>query len=398
MSERKMFKFGYDVRMEAEDTGEIMVYSSIVSWKWRPEDPEVTAKEFDAAVKKLKGAKRVNLRINSPGGSVYQAVAMRSMLVQMEAAEKHVYIEGLCASAATLLASIPGWTVHMAEGSEYMIHNPISWTLGEARDMEKEAKMLRKLEADFRQMYAKRCKKDDDTIKGWMDETSWFTAQEAVDAGFVDEVLEAQEAVACAELPQDTLSIMRDMYGALPECLHMCADKTPQGADQTPQGAGATVSNDHQGVAAGESTEHMGTKEEQGTMSSKDIKEITMEDLKAENPGLYESIMRGGSEAERQRMQEIDDLTPPGYEALALEAKEKGTSPIDFQKQVVKAQREKAAKFVDDRKAETAPSVEVAGEASDNGSSDPDAELKKAAAEIAEYAKAYRASADGGMF
>jgi len=65
---------------------------------------------------------------------------------------------------------------------------------------------------------------------------------------------------------------------------------------------------------------------------------------------------------------------------------------------VVKAQREKAAKFVDDRKAETAPSVEVAGEASDNGSSDPDAELKKAAAEIAEYAKAYRASADGGMF
>jgi hypothetical protein len=55
MPKHECFAFRFDATMEAGSVGEVMVYSTIVSWKWRPDDPEVTATDFDAALKKSQG-------------------------------------------------------------------------------------------------------------------------------------------------------------------------------------------------------------------------------------------------------------------------------------------------------------------------------------------------------
>lgn len=95
MPNHERFMMRYDLSMDAGgEEAEIMIYDEIVSRKWNDDDPEVTALEFDKLLKKARenGATRLRLRINSPGGSVYQAIAMRAMLMNSGFAEISIAI------------------------------------------------------------------------------------------------------------------------------------------------------------------------------------------------------------------------------------------------------------------------------------------------------------------
>lgn len=388
MPNRTRFQFSYELRMSAgSEEAEIMIYGNIVSYKWSENDPDVTAKDFDKMLKdaKTQGAKRLTIRINSGGGNVYQAIAMRTMLLSADFDEIKVRIDGLCASAATLIASIPGASVSMGEGGSYMIHPPLTWMYGNAAEFEDCAQRLRKMENDFRAMYAKRCGKTEDQVKEWMDAETWFTAQEALDNGFVDEIITGEEAVACVTM--ETLDAMRGMYKNVPEMAVMAA--LP---------AESNTSTGEPAVAAGEPTANTNNNEEDDTMPN--INEATMEQLQAENPALHASIMQAGAAAERERIQEIDALTPPGedYAEMAAKAKKDGTSAMDFHKQIVKAQKEKGSNFMQSRQMETAPAAAVAGGASEDTTGTTDDELKAHAEEMAKLAKEVRAEVDGNMF
>jgi len=128
-----------------------------------------------------------------------------------------------------------------------------------------------------------------------------------------------------------------------------------------------------------------------------DIKDITREQLQSENPDLHSAIMSAGAEQERARIQEIDDLTMPGYEDMAAQAKASGMSAMDFHKQIIKVQKERGQQFASARKSETAPAASVTGGAAEesNGSSkdDYDAFAKEMAGYAAEARKSY-----GGMY
>lgn len=93
-----------------------------------------------------------------------------------------------------------------------------------------------------------------------------------------------------------------------------------------------------------------------------EIKDLTAAQLASENPQLMASIRETAMQAERERMQDIDDLTTPGYEQMATEAKKSGMSAMDFHKAVVKAQREKGAQFMQSRKGEVSQSAGVLAE------------------------------------
>lgn len=370
-------KFRYDTKMLEQDTAEIMVYSEIVSPGFKWEENEMSAVDFDKELKKVKGAKKLIIRINSPGGTATEAVAMRAMLLSAGFPETEVHIEGLCASAATLLCCLPGAKVIMAEGSFFMIHNPWSIAIGSAEEIETTAGRLRKMESEFRDIYSKASGQDDETIKAWMDAETWFTAKEAADAGFAHEVLEA-EPIAASIAP-DMLDTMQKIYRNTPKAVAETKEFRP----------------DNPEVAAGKSAEDI--KEEERT--DMNINEITMDELKAENPELYESIMSAGSESERKRIQEIDELTIPGYEDLAMKAKQDGTSAFEFHKQLIRAQKERADKFMTDRQKELEASAGVPGGASeDTGDSAMEAAIKKNAQDIADYAKAYSGVSDGTMY
>ena len=386
---REMFRLRHSTQMLAgSDTAEIMLYGEIIfdmpeDWKWSKEDK--SAADFDKAVKKIKedGAKNVLLRINSPGGFIFEAVAMRSILVNAGFEKIDIRIEGLCASAATLLATIPGARVTITPGSQYMIHNPHNRCIGTASDMEKMAESLRKDEENTRAIYAKKCGKSDEQIKAWMDEEKWFSAQEAVDNGFCDAVAEESESgsKAAACVSGRMMTAMRAMYAHVPDSI------------ETSDEDNNDISNETPAVAADGPSENNNYEEEVPDM---DIQNLTNEELLAGNPSLHAAVMQAGAQAERQRIEEIDALTPPGYEKMAAEAKQSGMSTGDYLKSIIKAQREKGDQFMNGRKTETKPAEKVEGGAAEMNAGGED-EAAKAAKEIADFAKAM---SDGvsGMF
>ena len=392
---RDIFRLAYNVHMEAEnsDTAEVMLYGEIVEdgpkwWKWSEEDK--SASDFDKAIKDVlkAGAKKLLLRINSPGGVCTESVAMRSILANAGFEEINIRIEGMCASAATDIATLPGAHVAIAEGSEYMIHNPWCYALGNANELEHTIERLRNIEKMSRGFYMKRTGQAEEQIKDWMDAETWFTADQAVEYGFADEVLEAEvkgETPAAACVTSRVMATMRNLYKAVPEQI---AEKDAEPAAPTP-----TVS--YEAPVAGASTEINQHEEEHDTM---DIKDINVDQLRAENPALLEQIQQSAVAAERARQDEIDALTDPGYEELAAQAKANGTSPADFVKQLVQAKKAKGAGFMAARQQETAPAQNVPGGEPASNHKTEEQEIQDNAKAVAEYAKQYAGSGNETMF
>lgn len=131
-----------------------------------------------------------------------------------------------------------------------------------------------------------------------------------------------------------------------------------------------------------------------------DIKELNVEQLRAENPALLEQIQQAAITADRQRQEDIDAITPPTaeYQAMADAAKKNGTSAMDFHKQIVAAMKQKGANYQAARQEETKPAQNVTGGTPQDTAPNDEQDIKQYAAEMATLAKAYRGSADGGMY
>lgn len=377
---REAFRLVPSVKMltDRDDTAELMLYGEIISdmpedWKWSKEDK--SAADLDKDIKKIResGAKNLNIRINSPGGVCSEAIAMRSIICNAGFEKITIRIEGMCASAATDIATIPGADVEITPGSEYMIHNPWTFAWGNANEMERTIEHLRQLEKTSRQMYAQRSGQSDEQIKEWMDAETWFSAEDAVKYGFCDRVTE--EAAAPAAASANMMRVMRGMYNRIPDAVQEIPDEDVR----------------NEAPVAGDSSENNPTED-----TDMDIKDLSMEALASENPGLLEQIRQEAVTAERQRLEDIDALTMQGYEEMAAKAKAEGTSAMDFQKAVVAAQKQKGADFIANRKAETAPVQEVAAAAAEDGNSEED-EINAFAESMKElYAKSHEDM--GGMY
>lgn len=132
------------------------------------------------------GDRAVHLHINSPGGDVFEARAMASAIAAYPA-KVTSHIDGLAASAATYLA-LSANEVRITDGGLFMVHN--SWTIawGNKNELRDTADLLDKIDGTIAADYARKTKKTMDQVKAWMDDTTWFTAAEAKDAGFVDAI------------------------------------------------------------------------------------------------------------------------------------------------------------------------------------------------------------------
>lgn len=387
MANHEQFRLRYDLQMNAADnSADVMIYGEICDDWWKLTEADISATDFDKLLKdaRAKGVKNLNVRINSPGGDVNQAIAIRTILMNSGMEEIGISIDGMCASAATLIACLPGARVTMTEGGEYMIHNPKSGAWGEAKDLEAMAKRLRNTEADSASIYARRSGQSEETIRGWMNAETWMTAKEALERGFVDTVLYAEPIVAAVS--NRTMAAMRRMYAHIPESIQEHADPSK-------------VSNAEPKVATGEAAENkILSKEDEITM---DIKDITLDQLRAENPALHSQIMQAGAQQERERIQEIDDLTPAGeeYAEMAATAKQNGMAAMDFHKQIVKHQREKGQKYLEGRKKETAPADKVeGGDPRKNDGRTAKQELDDLAKEMAAIAREMYPDGINGMY
>jgi len=172
-------KSWYSIRNVSRSEAEIMIYDEIGFWG-------VTASDFIRDLADIK-ASTINLRINSPGGDVFDGVAIYNA-VKRHTAEVNVFIDGLAASAASFIA-MAGDKVSMSPHSQMMIHEASGLAIGNAEDMRKLADMLDKTSDSIAAMYAERAGGDVTEWRARMKDETWYSDQEAVDAGLADEVL-----------------------------------------------------------------------------------------------------------------------------------------------------------------------------------------------------------------
>lgn len=186
----------WTIKNEADSQeAELLIYGEISPnaefWHaFLPDDPMVSAKELQKDLRDL-GGKDLTLRINSPGGDVFQAQAIYNLL-KAYTGKIHCHIDGICASAATLVASAAD-DVIMPANALYMIHNPMlcfGYQTLTRDDLAKCIEQMDKTKDTLLNVYSDRCGDSltRDEIARMMDEETWMTAQEALDNGFVDSI------------------------------------------------------------------------------------------------------------------------------------------------------------------------------------------------------------------
>lgn len=155
----------------------------------------VAPKPFIDALKGMSGD--VHLRINSPGGDVFGANTMAQAMREYKGGQIIAHVDGVAASAASVLAITAGQTV-MAPGSLMMIHN--AWTIaaGDRHDFLDTASILEKVDGMLAQGYATKSGGKSEDFAAMMDAETWFTPEEAVAAGLANAIADPTPAGASA--------------------------------------------------------------------------------------------------------------------------------------------------------------------------------------------------------
>lgn len=200
----------FEVRAAGADVAELQLYDEIGFWG-------ITANDFRKVLNGVK-ASTIVLDINSPGGDVFDGIAMFNDLVN-HPAKIEVRVTGLAASAASIIA-MAGDEIAMAPNAFMMIHNAWACGCGNKSDLRAVADILDKIDVALVDTYVDRTGADKSDVVTMMADESWLSASAAVDKGFADkELTEAVEAAAHFDL---------SIFNQVPDAL-----KADPGAPQT---------------------------------------------------------------------------------------------------------------------------------------------------------------------
>lgn len=174
---------GYSMKARANEA-EVYIYEDVgESWFGG-----VSAKQFAADLKALGAVETINLHINSYGGEVFEGVAIYRQLVD-HPARVITHIDGVAASIASVIA-MAGDEIRITEAGFIMIHEASGGMFGRAGAMRKLADLLDTITGTISDVYVARTGQDADAVRDWMAEEKWFTAAEAVELLFADQVVE----------------------------------------------------------------------------------------------------------------------------------------------------------------------------------------------------------------
>lgn len=188
---------------QADDPATISLFDRIGADAWTVEG--WTAKRMAGALRAI-GPKPVTVAINSPGGDVFEGLAIYNLLREHPAAVA-VKVMGLAASAASVIA-MAGDTIVMGLGSQMMVHRSWGMVLGNEDDFAAAVPIFRGFDASMMEIYSARTGLPKEDVASYLrgpskaSDGTWFTAEEAVAAGFADEVASDHAAAAAATLPK----------------------------------------------------------------------------------------------------------------------------------------------------------------------------------------------------
>jgi ATP-dependent Clp endopeptidase proteolytic subunit ClpP len=152
----------------------------------------------------LEDADEIEVLINSPGGVVTDGLAIYHEMATNPASVE-VEVTAVAASMASVVA-MAGDTIRIAQNAHLMIHDPWTSAVGNAEELRQAAEMLDEFGTSLAQIYSQQTGLPEDEIREMMSEETWMGAEEALEMGFVDEIVEPSEAAAWAELDVSELA------------------------------------------------------------------------------------------------------------------------------------------------------------------------------------------------
>lgn len=168
----------YRIDNKADGQAHLYIYDEIGYWG-------VTAQDLIKDMKDV-GDKALTVHINSPGGEVYDGLAIYQAL-RSHGGDVTVIVDGVAASAASFIA-MGGTKLVMAPKATMMIHDGLTMAIGNAAEMRKTAELLDKASDNIASIYADKSGQPTEFWRERMREETWYSADEAVEAGLADEV------------------------------------------------------------------------------------------------------------------------------------------------------------------------------------------------------------------
>lgn len=184
--------FSVKAAAEGSPAAEVAIFDDIGAWG-------VSAKDFLDAIKPFRG-QDLNVKINSLGGDVFAGVAIYNGLRSHAKDAKVTTINMAIAASAANVIFMAGDHRVMPANTMQMAHNPWTFAAGNADELRETADVLDKIGSTLSSIYVARTGMSEDEVKAMLAEDSWFTAEEALEAGLVDEITPAFEVHASYDL------------------------------------------------------------------------------------------------------------------------------------------------------------------------------------------------------
>ena len=319
----KQLKFWNVMKNEEEKSAELILYGSI----GHDEDwDDISDKAFKRDIENLGDVENITLHINSPGGSVFSAIAIANTLKNHKA-KVTANIDGIAASAATIITSACD-IVRMPKNAHFMIHNPMTFAYGNNQDMEKTLNMLNKVKDSIIETYLYKSNTDKETLSELMNEETWMDAETAKGYGFIDEIIneEIEEEIIENKL------IINNMAFDISKYKNFKVGKINK--LQNP-----IVANNFEN-------------------NNKEEEKMTLEEVKNKFPELYDQVFNEGKEAginkENERMKAIDEMKISNYPELVENAKyTEKVEASELAMKVLKKQNEEKAEKLEGLKNES---------------------------------------------
>lgn len=199
---------------DEKGVSELTIYGDIgESWWW----DSTSATDVDAALKEAKDNDLI-VRLNSPGGSAFDGIAIYNRL-KSHKGKVVIHVDGWACSAASIIAMAADELI-MGAGAMMMIHEASTIVWGSKSLMRKEAEMLEKLEDGIIDIYMTKAKVDREDIRNKVDAETWFSANEAVEIGF------ATTTATTVEHESDDIKQMKAQMAAMQSELDKLKNKT----------------------------------------------------------------------------------------------------------------------------------------------------------------------------
>lgn len=140
----------------------------------------------------------VTIHINSGGGDVFEGKAIQVAIDSLKDKRITTVVEGVAASMAAVLSQA-GTVRKIHEGAFMMVHAPYTLTAGNAKELKQAVALLEAVEQSHKSYYMQRTKQAEEVVATWFEDDTWFTAEQALQAGLVDEIIPTPKIAALYE-------------------------------------------------------------------------------------------------------------------------------------------------------------------------------------------------------